>query len=165
MIRGVVAQMVPLAGFVGLGLFVLALSSTLLPPIEVLILLLLVVALITWAWWRSFVKIYAKGQVALKETFSQPVPPRHEPVTPLLQGLLAKAELKTLGIAAGSAAAGKLIGELALRSRSGASIVGLERKGDTLVNPGPDEEILAGDQLLLLGSQPQLEAAEKILNA
>ncbi|MDB6017754.1 MAG: putative sodium/proton antiporter [Pedosphaera sp.] len=165
MIRGVVAQMVPLAGFVGLGLFVLALSSTLLPPIEVLILLLLVVALITWVWWRSFVKIYAKGQVALKETFSQPLPPRHEPPTPLLQGILAKAELKTLGIAAGSAAAGKLIGELALRSRSGASIVGLERKGDTLVNPGPDEEILAGDQLLLLGSQPQLEAAEKILNA
>jgi len=67
--------------------------------------------------------------------------------------------LKTVVVGAGSPAAGKLIRELALRSRTGASIVGMERGGTNLINPGPDEELHAGDQVLLLGTPAQLAAA------
>ena len=52
-----------------------------------------------------------------------------------------------------SAAARKLIRELQLRSHTGASIIGIERSGASLVNPGPDEELQPGDQVLLLGTR------------
>ena len=54
---------------------------------------------------------------------------------------------------------GKLIRELELRTRTGASIVGFARNGTNLINPGPDEELQAGDQVLLLGTRAQLDAA------
>ena len=43
-------------------------------------------------------------------------------------------------------------------------VVGIERAGATIINPGPDEEIQAGDQVLLLGSQTQLTAARRYLS-
>src|SRR6185436_4286530 len=70
-IRSVVAQVVPIAGVVALGLFVLVLSSALLPAFNVLVVLLIIVAFITWLLWRSFIRVYSKAQVALKETFAQ----------------------------------------------------------------------------------------------
>ena len=56
----------------------------------------------------------------------------------------------------GSRVAGKLIRELELRTRTGASVVGIERNGENIVNPGPDEELRVGDKLLLLGSSDQI---------
>jgi len=162
-IRAVVAQIIPLAGLVGMGLLVLVLSSALLPPLNVLIVLLLVIALITLLLWRSFVKLYSKAQVALSETLSQPSPPRHaESDSPKL-AILKDAELETIHIAEDSMAARKLIRELQLRTISGASIVGIQRNGTSLVNPGPDEEIQPGDELLLLGNSGQLDMARKLL--
>jgi CPA2 family monovalent cation:H+ antiporter-2 len=110
---------------------------------------------------RSLIRIYAKAQASIEETFAQPPPPRH-PDAPLAN-LLQQAAIETVPIAAESAAAGKLIREIALRTCSGASIVALERAGQTIPNPGPDEELLAGDQVLLLGSRAQLDAALKLL--
>jgi CPA2 family monovalent cation:H+ antiporter-2 len=61
--------------------------------------------------------------------------------------------------------AGKLIGELRLRSETGASVVGIERDGSSVLNPGPDEELRPGDSVLLLGSSEQLRAAATLLHA
>jgi K+/H+ antiporter YhaU regulatory subunit KhtT len=55
-------------------------------------------------------------------------------------------------VSGASSCAGRLVRELELRARTGASIVAIERAGKTLVNPGPDDEVQAGDKLLLLGS-------------
>jgi CPA2 family monovalent cation:H+ antiporter-2 len=66
-------------------------------------------------------------------------------------------------IPADSAANGRLIRELQLRTETGASIVGIERAGATMVNPGPDEELLGGDKVLLLGQRGQLETARSLL--
>jgi CPA2 family monovalent cation:H+ antiporter-2 len=163
-IRAVVAQVVPAAGFAALGLYVLLLSSALLPNTRMLIVLLLIVALITWLLWRSFIRVYSKAQSALQETFTQPPPVRHEHVpAPPLGGLLREADLEMFTLAAGSAATGKLIRELQLRSETGASIVGIERNGNSLVNPGPDEELQPGDQVLLLGTRAQLDKAKVAL--
>jgi CPA2 family monovalent cation:H+ antiporter-2 len=63
----------------------------------------------------------------------------------------------------GSAGAGKLIRELALRTQTGASIVGIERDGASVINPGPDEELMAGDRVLILGTEAQLVAARMAL--
>lgn len=164
-IRNLVAQGIPLAGLAVMGLVVLLLSSAILPPFNVLIALLVVTALVAWLLWRSFVRVYSKAQVALEETFAQPPAPPAPPEAAALPPLLRNAHLATVMLAPDSAAVGRLIRELQLRTETGASIVGLERQGASLVNPGPHEELQAGDQVLLLGQPGQLEAARRRLSA
>jgi CPA2 family monovalent cation:H+ antiporter-2 len=163
-IRAVVAQVVPIAGTVALSVFVLALSSSLLPSAEVLIVLLALVAVIAWLLWRSFVRVYSKAQVALEETFAQPPasPPGGAPTA--LPSLLREADLDSVTIPPGSPVAGKLIRELELRTRTGASIIGIEREGANIVNPSADEEIQAGDHVALLGTRAQLDSAKAVLS-
>jgi CPA2 family monovalent cation:H+ antiporter-2 len=115
--------------------------------------------------WRSFVRVYSKAQVSLRETLDQPPAPPDEVRLSPLAGLLEKAELAPVIIHERSHANGRLIRELQLRTTTGASIVGIERAGATTVNPGPDEELLAGDKVLLLGQSGQLEAARSLLGA
>ncbi|HYG35706.1 MAG TPA: cation:proton antiporter [Clostridia bacterium] len=163
--RTIIAQAVPIVGTVMLGAYVLVLSSALLPPLNVLIVLLGIAALITWLLWRSFVRVYSKAQSALKETLTQPSPPRpsHQPDT--LPSLLREANMERIALAKDSPGVGKLICELQLRTQTGASIVGIERDGARIINPTPDEELKSGDQLLVLGTHSQLEAAKKALLA
>jgi K+/H+ antiporter YhaU regulatory subunit KhtT len=42
--------------------------------------------------------------------------------------------------------------------------VGIQRDDESLINPGPDEELRAEDEVLLLGSEAQLDAARKLLS-
>lgn len=164
-IRAVVAQVIPIAGTLGLGMLVLALSSTLLPTFKVLLVLLAIVALVAWLMWRSFIRIYSKAQAALRETFAQPPAPRSEGAPAKLPSLLREANLESVTLALSSPAVGKLIRELELRTRTGASIIGIERGGENLLNPDPDEELQAADQVLLVGSRAQLEAAKAALSS
>jgi CPA2 family monovalent cation:H+ antiporter-2 len=71
-IRAIVANTILVAGVAGLGLLTLVLSSALLPPRNILIVLTLLIAAVAWAEWRAFVRIYAKAQVALEEVWAQP---------------------------------------------------------------------------------------------
>ena len=160
-IRTVIATIVPMAGSVALGLVTLLLSSALLPPIEVLLVLLVAMGFVAWLSSRALSRLYTSAQAALIETLRENA---HAPGAAAEGGgdsaLLAAANLAIAVIPAGGAAAGKLIRELALRSKTGASIVALERAGVRLVNPDPDEELKAGDRVLLLGSEGQLTAAQ-----
>jgi K+/H+ antiporter YhaU regulatory subunit KhtT len=58
-----------------------------------------------------------------------------------------------------------MIRELALRTRTGTSVVAFERHGHRQINPGPDEELHAGDTVLLLGTPEQLETARALFAA
>jgi CPA2 family monovalent cation:H+ antiporter-2 len=49
--------------------------------------------------------------------------------------------------------------DLALRSRTGATIAAIYRGEEVIVNPDPSAELLPGDVLLLLGSTDQIRAA------
>ena len=73
------------------------------------------------------------------------------------------ADLQTVTLIDGSPAVRRLIRELALRTHSGASVVGIERRGVPIINPGPDEELHSGDVVLLLGSATQIDSARKVL--
>ncbi|MEI9863964.1 MAG: TrkA C-terminal domain-containing protein [Limisphaerales bacterium] len=50
-----------------------------------------------------------------------------------------------------------------MRTRTGASIVAIERNGANIINPGPDDELQVNDQVLVLGSDAHLERACKLL--
>jgi CPA2 family monovalent cation:H+ antiporter-2 len=161
-IQAVVTQVITIAGTVLLAFYVLVLTSALLPSQRVLIALMVLIALIAWLLRRSFIRVYSKAQAALHETFNQP--PAPAVAVRAVPSVLREAVLETVQIASGSPAAGKLIRELQLRTQTGASIVAIERSGQNILNPGPDEELQAGDHVVLFGSRAQLDAAGPALN-
>ena len=160
-LRSVVANTISAAGSVGLVLLILLLSSAILPSWKLFVAQALIVAAAAVLLRRAFVKLYSKAQFALQETLSQPPPTRKATAPRALPAILREAGLTTLILPAESEHNGKLIGELRLRTLTGASIVGIQRDGMNLVNPGPDEEVRHGDELLLLGSQAHLDSARK----
>jgi monovalent cation:H+ antiporter-2, CPA2 family len=147
------------AGAVSMGLLVLTLSSALLPSWKSLVVLGLIVLVVAAVMWKNFVRVYSKAQIALKETLTAEAVSEPEPAPIPLANLLKEARIETMRVEARSPVAGKLISELALRTRTGASIVAIERNGATLINPAPDEELRQGDHVLLLGRPAHLEAA------
>jgi CPA2 family monovalent cation:H+ antiporter-2 len=162
-LRAIVSGTIVAVGCGGLMLFVLVLSSAILPSRNALIVAGLLVAIAAIILWRWFIRLYSRAQIALRETLErQPVADHVEESAPL-PALLHEASLQMVSIGVQSVAAGKLIGELRLRTETGASIVGIERDSQNLINPGPDEEIIAGDRVLLLGTKQQLESADTLL--
>jgi len=162
-IRNVVSQVITFVGLIGLVFFGLGLSSTLLPPLNTLLVLLVVVALLIWLLWGAAIRVHSRAQVALEATLSQPPVPRHVPETPKVAALLRDTDLETATLPDHSAIAGRRLRDLELRAKSGATIVGIERRGEARINPGPNEILLAGDQLLLLGTADQLTEAKRLL--
>lgn len=142
-------------------LWMLLLSSAILPPLPVMIVMLALVIIVAIVMWPSFVRVYARAQIALRETLTVSTPPAD---TPTGQTILTDASLRTIDVPENSPAAGRLIRELELRTRTGASVVGIQRDGSNIVNPGPDEELRAGDRVLLLGTDVQLTAAHQLLS-
>jgi len=55
------------------------------------------------------------------------------------------------------------IGELALRTRTGASVLAVERGGFTTPNPGPEFVLRAGDRLLVFGGSEAMARARALL--
>jgi CPA2 family monovalent cation:H+ antiporter-2 len=161
-LRTIIGSAIRLVFGVLMGLYVLVLSWALVPSLPVLVAMSLLVIGLAAMGWRRFERVYSAAQISLYNTLTQePEPPREAP--PPLPGVLRDAKLETIEIKPGSTSVGKLIRELQLRSSTGASAVGIERDGANIINPGPDEELVAGDRVLLLGQLEQLEAARKLL--
>jgi CPA2 family monovalent cation:H+ antiporter-2 len=164
--RNVAANSILIPAVLALGAWVLALSAALLPPWPVLVALLAIIAAVAATMWKQFVRMYAAGQIALRDTLSQDHPSSELALAAPARALhpaLADAQVEVLTIDSGSPAAGRLIRELQLRTATGASAVGIERNGQSVVNPGPDEELQPGDRVLLLGHPDQLAAARRLL--
>src|SRR5690606_26256089 len=97
---------------------------------------------------RSMVRVYARAEDALRETLSE-APAPEEVIRPV-PSLLETAQLLSVTLPEHSAAAGKAIKDAGLRLHSGASIVGIERDGDRIINPPPEEVLQPEDRILLL---------------
>ena len=78
---------------------------------------------------------------------------------------LAGASTETLVLDADAGGAGKTIGELQLRSRTGATVIAVVRDGHTDINPGPDLRLQTEDVLVLLGTPEQIDLAVEQINA
>ncbi len=64
-----------------------------------------------------------------------------------------------------AALAGNTLGGLAVRKRFGCSVVGIDRQGYGIANPGAETVLFPRDKLLLLGTADQLAAAARQLTA
>jgi CPA2 family monovalent cation:H+ antiporter-2 len=163
-LRAVVAEVVPIVGMAALDLYLVILGSALLPPVNVLVVLVIVVALISWLLWRSFIKVYSRAGGALKGTILTSSEAADDKGSAPLAGFLKDAQLDIVTVAPGSRAERRLIRQLALRSRTGATIVAIERRTALIVTPDARDELHTGDLVLVLGNRGQLDAARKLLN-
>ena len=59
--------------------------------------------------------------------------------------------LNLFRVAAAESLLGRTLAEAALRRETGCTVVAIERDGEMRVNPDPDDEIEAGDELVLIG--------------
>jgi len=121
-----------------------------------------VAAGITFLLRDSFIRIYARGQLMLREMFAEPLEEFHRQEMPTL---LRRARLETVEVPAGARAAGMLLGETNLRAHTGANVIGVDRSGASIVSPGADLRLEAGDRVLLMGNEAQLAAARDLLRA
>lgn len=71
--------------------------------------------------------------------------------------------LEEIRLRPGSIAGGKRLGELALRARTGATLVAVDRSGQSHFDPDAQFLLLPGDRLVLLGSRDSLAQAEELL--
>jgi monovalent cation:H+ antiporter-2, CPA2 family len=74
-------------------------------------------------------------------------------------GTLADVEVETCRIEEKSPAVGKTLLQLALRPKTGASIIALTRGGVTESNPSEKTKLVAGDIVVLLGSRDEIQRA------
>jgi CPA2 family monovalent cation:H+ antiporter-2 len=78
-------------------------------------------------------------------------------------GTLTDAEVETCRIDDDSPARGKTLAEIALRPRTGASVIAWTRAGVTQANPSEKTRLMAGDIVVLLGSRAQIRQAMELL--
>jgi len=150
-------------GVVCLMSWIIILSLTILPQWHIVLILLAVTSLISLMMWRPLLGVYEKGKDSLHETLTSDVS-AEKTRSDILSSVLHDAVLDKVTILEDSHSVGQLIRELHLRSRVGVTAVGIERKSGGVINPGPDEEVLAGDILLLLGDSDQIARAKEYLN-
>ena len=167
--RAMIRHTIMFTGSVIIGMSVLLMSSAFLPPGPVLLSLLLWGAGLGLLMWRRFERMYTRAQVALTETLTRPQDPSHaahgghDAAAAALPALLREVDLESVVVAPGAPADGKLLRDLHLRRLTGASVVGIERGDSSIANPGPDEQLRAGDGVLLLGTSEQLAAVRPLL--
>ena len=167
-VRSIISTTVFLMGGVAMLLWFLLLSSTLVTSWRIMGATILVAGIVGVLLYRSSVKLYARAQYALHDTFAQPREEHHhkeeKPTgAARLPSLLKEAELATVLLPETATVVGMMISELQLRGTTGASIVGIERKSGSVINPPAHEELQAGDEILLIGSPAQLMAARLML--
>jgi CPA2 family monovalent cation:H+ antiporter-2 len=163
-VRLVIGQVFVLLSLVVMTFITILLSTSILSSLESMVLLLIIVTVAASIFRSILLRIYSRAEIALHETLLELPLLRPEEVK-VLPELLYEAELETIEIAVGSAMVNRKLREIPLRTQTGASIVAIERSGQRLINPGPDEVLLPGDRVLLLGHADQLPGARDLLAA
>jgi K+/H+ antiporter YhaU regulatory subunit KhtT len=74
-------------------------------------------------------------------------------------------QLETARIPADSPLIGRSFRDLSLRNHTGATVVGLERRGSLNTAPSPDAPLEGEDVLLLLGNQEAINRARRLISA
>jgi len=161
-VRLIISQVFILASLVIMTFLTILLSTSILSSLKSMVLLLLIVTGAAMLFRATLVRIYSRAEIALNETLLELPLLRQEEDRPMPE-LLHEAELETIEIPSGSMMTERKLREIPLRLQTGASIVAIERAGQRLINPGPDEVLRSGDRVLLLGQADQLPGAKELL--
>jgi CPA2 family monovalent cation:H+ antiporter-2 len=161
-IRAVISQVFVLISFLVMTFLTILLSTSILGSVSAIVPLLTIVGGAIFLFRRILVRIYSRAELALHETLIE-LPRLNRERPKVIKEILRDAELDTMEIPPGSVMIGRKLRDIPLRQQTGASIVAIERHGQRLINPGPDETLHRGDRVLLLGELEQLPAACDLL--
>ena len=161
-VRLIISQVFILGSLVVMTFITILLSTSILSSLKSMVLLLLIVTVAAMLFRATLVRIYSRAEIALNETLLE-LPLLHQEEARPMPELLQEAELETIEIPSGSGITERKLREIPLRPQTGASIVAIERAGQRLINPGPDEVLRPGDRVLLLGQADQLPSAKELL--
>ena len=161
-VRAVLAQVFLLLALVLMTIMTILLSTSILSSWQSSIPLLVVVATAAVLFRARLVRVYSRAQIALNETLLELPTLKPEEIKPIPE-LLDRAELETMEIPLGAGMADRKLRDIPLRAQTGVSIVAIERHGERLINPGPEEILRPFDHVLLLGSAGQLPGARELL--
>jgi len=161
--RSLISQLFVLVSFTVMTFLTVLLSTSILGSFAAMLPLLLLVTVVALFFRRMLVRIYSRAEMALNETLLE-LPTFHETQPKVLPEILHEAELETMEIPVGSHFADQTLRDIPLRAQTGTSIVAIERGGQRMINPGPEEILLPGDRVLLLGHAEQLSGARELLS-
>lgn len=161
--RGFVTNAILAAGTAGMVLLTFILSSALLPSTGVFVLLMAGTAAVA-AWrWPRLVRVHAQAQRAVESMLDADAGAAGARHPSAADSLDLNMEAGT--IEPGACVVGRDLRSIQLRSRTGATVVAIERAGERIVNPGPQAELHAGDRVYLLGSPKEIDAVRTLLRA
>lgn len=164
--RSFISNVILMAGTLALLMMTFALSSAILQSVWVLILLMVITAAIG-LWQRpKMIKVYSQAQMAIQSVFSsdQGTQQHHASAAKTPEHEHMDMNVKSLSIPDTSKFIGLSIRNIELRTKTGATLVGIQRNDKRIVNPGPDEIIITGDTLFILGTPHQLHSAFDMLS-
>lgn len=163
-LRNGISRAILITGTLILIVWVVIFSSTLLPPLRIFMISAISLSVITLIFRQHFIKVYARAQMALVETLSEPqdmdpVPDPEEVMPTLLKGM----DVEVITLKEEDWGSGRQLRDLDLRLKTGSSIMGIERANQSIINPRPTELLLPEDRILLVGTKHQLSLARQFL--
>ncbi|MDD5557364.1 MAG: cation:proton antiporter [bacterium] len=113
--------------------------------------------------WRAFVRIYREVEWLLDPGGGRSIgaPGRH--LLDRWKGEEWDLNVREFTLPDDSPVGGMTLKNLALRKATGCSVVGIQRHGYSLVDIGATTQLFPGDELLLLGTDRQIQDAENLL--
>jgi monovalent cation:H+ antiporter-2, CPA2 family len=147
------------------GVPVVALTQPFMPGIPAMAILLAGVALLVIPLWRSATNleghVRAGAQVILEALAAQSASPATVAApAALLPGL---GNATTVPLGPGSPAVGRTLKRIDLRGLTGATVIAIDRDGADVIYPTGDEELRAGDALIVTGTAEAVQAAQALL--
>ncbi len=168
------------------GLPMLAITQPFLPPLRggvLLVIILIVLSILVWRRLRNLDGHVRAGAEALLAAVGSSLPPvdftdemhghgghghspsggKADPIAGVTQMLPGMGTPVRIIIGASDHAAGQTLQELALRGRTGGTILGITRGGVAIPAPSKTERLEVGDILVLVGTAEAVEAAKILL--
>jgi CPA2 family monovalent cation:H+ antiporter-2 len=154
------------------GAPIVALTQPFMPGVPVMAILLASVALLVIPLWRSATNleghVRAGAQVILEALAAQsattaaaaPAPPSAHAPSTMLPGL---GNATAVAIAAGSPAVGRTLKQINLRGLTGATVIAIDRDAADVIYPTGEEELRAGDALIVTGTTEAVQAAQDLV--
>jgi CPA2 family monovalent cation:H+ antiporter-2 len=164
--RRVLGLVVQIAGVLATAGPLVVITQPFLPPLSGLLVLAAVLLLLGVIFWRRTADLFghfragAELVVAMLAKQSHAEDPKIDLVRKLLPGL---GDFEPVRVGDTSGCAGRSLGELNLRGRTGATVVALLRGEEQVAFPEAHERLSAGDLVALTGSHDAIEAATTIL--
>jgi uncharacterized transporter YbjL len=134
------------------GVYLVLISSSLLPTRQVLVGLFGILGIVGLLSRKKLVELYARGQNTIRETFAT-APDSGDVRLP------GDSAVRAYRVGEGSALIGQTLQGSELRQKSGVVVVAIERAGGSVVSPGSGEVLRLGDELFVFGESSQLEGA------